>query len=45
MHVDAQVMIVEANDTHLNDVVYRDLGPEEKTRLSIEIEKTLNSSL
>jgi len=34
----AQVMIVEVNDTHLTDVVYRELNPEEQTRLYKEIE-------
>ena len=45
MDKDAQVMIVEASNTHLMDVAYRDLNPEEKTRVLIEIDKTLNSSL
>lgn len=34
----ARVMIVEVNDTHLTDVTYLELGPEEKTRLYKEIE-------
>ncbi|MBN9381872.1 MAG: hypothetical protein J0H74_13965 [Chitinophagaceae bacterium] len=34
----AQVMIVEVNDTHLTDVFYRELKPKEQTRLYKEIE-------
>lgn len=40
MDESAQVMIVEVNDTHRTDVVYRDLDQEEKARLEMEIENT-----